>query len=284
MLANDASLEPPRHIHESYQSGIARIFLYKFGIQPWNVKGSDLQRGCSSMCRMIGTDMVTMQPSLFWYWELTTLPTVSNDTENTSISPHKRQRIDIIKRCFTGLMQTKGSNTIPGYTGRPILEYGSRVWNPNLARDTNAIEKVHDRCAGFTSRPLILQKLRLADRRRQTDMCDGYKYMHDLDKNNPFSLSQTKHQLRGHSNNWKKNFCHTTYPLLAVLQHPGGKRLEQPTRRRDLRTFPCLLQTKIEPDSKVHGAHLGPTGPRWAPCWPQELCSLGRSLPIGEEG
>ena len=23
-----------------------------------------------------------------------------------------------------------------------------------------------------------------------------------------------------------------------------------------------------------HGAHLGPTGPRWAPCWPHELCYL----------
>ena len=29
------------------------------------------------------------------------------------------------------------------------------------------------------------------------------------------------------------------------------------------------------PDSKVHGAHLGPTGPRWAPWWPHELCYLG---------
>ena len=33
------------------------------------------------------------------------------------------------------------------------------------------------------------------------------------------------------------------------------------------------------PDSKVHeanmGAHLGPTGPRWASCWPHELCYLG---------
>ena len=25
-----------------------------------------------------------------------------------------------------------------------------------------------------------------------------------------------------------------------------------------------------------HGAHLGPTEPRWAPCWPHELCYLGR--------
>ena len=24
-----------------------------------------------------------------------------------------------------------------------------------------------------------------------------------------------------------------------------------------------------------HGAHLRPTGPRWAPCWPHELCYLG---------
>ena len=24
-----------------------------------------------------------------------------------------------------------------------------------------------------------------------------------------------------------------------------------------------------------HGAFLGPTGPRWAPCWPHELCYMG---------
>ena len=28
------------------------------------------------------------------------------------------------------------------------------------------------------------------------------------------------------------------------------------------------------PDSKVHGANLGPTGPRWAPCLPHEPCYL----------
>ena len=26
-----------------------------------------------------------------------------------------------------------------------------------------------------------------------------------------------------------------------------------------------------------HRAHLGPTGPRWALCWPHELCYLGES-------
>ena len=24
-----------------------------------------------------------------------------------------------------------------------------------------------------------------------------------------------------------------------------------------------------------HEAHLGPTGPRWAPCWPHEICYIG---------
>ena len=46
----------------------------------------------------------------------------------------------------------------------------------------------------------------------------------------------------------------------------------------DMETLSALL-TLCEgnplPDSKVHGAHLGPTGPRWAPCWPHELCYLG---------
>ena len=34
------------------------------------------------------------------------------------------------------------------------------------------------------------------------------------------------------------------------------------------------------PDSKIHGASMGPTGPRWAPCWPYELCYLGVLLKV----
>ena len=30
-----------------------------------------------------------------------------------------------------------------------------------------------------------------------------------------------------------------------------------------------------------HGAHLGPAGPRWAPCWPHEHCYLGRLTLLG---
>ena len=42
----------------------------------------------------------------------------------------------------------------------------------------------------------------------------------------------------------------------------------------------------LVPDSKIHGANMGPTcpvGPRWAPCWPHELCYLGcHTFPIAE--
>ena len=29
-----------------------------------------------------------------------------------------------------------------------------------------------------------------------------------------------------------------------------------------------------------HGAHLGPTGPRWAPCWSDEPCYLGSKAAV----
>ena len=45
---------------------------------------------------------------------------------------------------------------------------------------------------------------------------------------------------------------------------------------------PGLVMLMIIPDSKVHGgqhgAHLEPTGPMWASCWPQELCYLEMNL------
>ena len=42
-----------------------------------------------------------------------------------------------------------------------------------------------------------------------------------------------------------------------------------------------VLNICTTPDSKQsswgpHGAHLGPVGPRWAPCWPHEPCYRGR--------
>ena len=42
-----------------------------------------------------------------------------------------------------------------------------------------------------------------------------------------------------------------------------------------LNANPIAMLSHWFPDSKVYGAHMGPTGPRWAPCWPHEPCYLG---------
>ena len=46
-----------------------------------------------------------------------------------------------------------------------------------------------------------------------------------------------------------------------------------------IRLSPYLERQSLYPDNKVHGgqhgAHLGPVGPRWAPCWPHEPCYRG---------
>ena len=50
--------------------------------------------------------------------------------------------------------------------------------------------------------------------------------------------------------------------------------------------FPSTVHTHLQralPTPKArfmgqHGAHLGPTGPRWVPCWPHEPCCLGTSV------
>ena len=39
----------------------------------------------------------------------------------------------------------------------------------------------------------------------------------------------------------------------------------------------CLI-TSLQSSWDQHGAHLGPVGPRWAPCWPHEPCYQGTSI------
>ena len=55
--------------------------------------------------------------------------------------------------------------------------------------------------------------------------------------------------------------------------------------------LPCMINPLVADDGDAstqsswgqHGAHLGPVGPRWAPCWPHEPCCQGSLilLPVG---
>ena len=61
--------------------------------------------------------------------------------------------------------------------------------------------------------------------------------------------------------------CGTGRPLGSLAQTDDQKDIGE--RQRD-------IWIPWEPGSwGQHGAHLGPTGPSWAPCWPHESCYLG---------
>ena len=54
---------------------------------------------------------------------------------------------------------------------------------------------------------------------------------------------------------------------LAIERHSQHQRKHQ--------SLAPLIARFMGPTWGQHGAHLGPTGPRWAPCWPHESCYLG---------
>ena len=51
-----------------------------------------------------------------------------------------------------------------------------------------------------------------------------------------------------------------------------------PSQLAGIAVFDVLFDFSLNnPDSQVHRADMGPTGPRWAPCRPHELCYLGNN-------
>ena len=81
---------------------------------------------------------------------------------------------------------------------RPILEYGSIVWNPWLKSDIKALDKVQRRCEKMCVEELKLEPL--TDRRKRTDLVETYKFINKQYKTNPEKLfSQPDRALRGHS-------------------------------------------------------------------------------------
>ena len=121
------------------------------------------------------------------------------------------RQLGIIKRTF--VIRDKNSLlTLYKSTVRPILEYGSPVWNPWKQKDIDKIERVQRRftrlvegCKGLTYIER-LKKLNLPSlyfRRRRERIIQVYKIMHNLydsDSSGFFKLSN-KQSTRGHK--WK---------------------------------------------------------------------------------
>ena len=72
--------------------------------------------------------------------------------------------------------------------------------------------------------------------------------------------------------------------ILSDITAPDSKALRidiDPTRKLRSEEV-CCDYTLIARFMGPTWGHLGPTGPRWAPCWPHELCYLGKCTPILE--
>jgi hypothetical protein len=138
--------------------------------------------------------------------------TISNNLKSSehisNIVKNANRRIGMIKRCFTDLNQTKVSILYKSII-RPVLEYGSPVWNPNLQKDITELEKVQRRCLRLSDEKCSMPTLQ--ERRNFADLCEVYKYTHNLYKNGITDMFVfSDFQLRGHSLKLRKPYCRTT--------------------------------------------------------------------------
>ena len=118
------------------------------------------------------------------------------------------QRLGLIKRCFSNLVPLK-LKTLYVSLIRPILEYGSPAWNPWHVSDINRIEKVQKRCQKLCH-PTNLELPPLQDRRHFIDLCEVYKYLHNMYKTPPSTFfSVPQRMLRGHSYKLQKQYART---------------------------------------------------------------------------
>ena len=135
-------------------------------------------------------------------------------THIASIVQKANSRLGIIKRNFSIMSK---EIIMPLYKSivRPILEYGSSVWNPALRRDYLEIEKVQKRATkmisnishlSYENRLRNLKLDSLAFRRRRSDMIQIYRIVHKIDNLNftDFFQYNVESATRGHSLKLKK--------------------------------------------------------------------------------
>ena len=144
---------------------------------------------------------------------ITISDTLKPNEHIANIVKRANQRTGLIRRCFTDLTRDK---VLTLYTAliRPLLEYASTAWSPYLSKDISLLETTQRRCLRLAREDVPLPTLTY--RRLFTDLCEVYKYTHDLYKNgltDMFQFSSNPH-LKGHRLKLKKPRFETT-----VRQH-----------------------------------------------------------------
>ena len=157
-----------------------------------------------------------------------------------SVTKKSNQWIGLLRRCFTDITLNKVEILFNSLI-RPLLEYGSPAWNPWYSKDITNIEKVQRRCyklcnsPEFEPEPLVIRRLK-------TDICEVYKYLHDMYKTDKslFFYTITAHSTRAQleARQTLRSYTHQ----VKVLITPSSQHLEQPTGRRGQLTVAGRLQ------------------------------------------
>ena len=66
---------------------------------------------------------------------------------------------------------------------RPVLEYASPAWNPFYRKDIDELENVQKRALKLSI--THVQSVPLEQRLLEVDLCEVYKYLSGLNRNNP---------------------------------------------------------------------------------------------------
>ena len=74
---------------------------------------------------------------------------------------------------------------------------------------------------------------------------------------------------------WLLALCAGNLPVTDGFPHKGASNVETVSMSWRHHVLSLLHTHPIAKFMGQHGAHLGPVGPRWAPCWPNEPCYQG---------
>ena len=79
---------------------------------------------------------------------------------------------------------------------------------------------------------------------------------------------------------WLDSFTVSCTALMAGWSLRKSGNSHEHVHPQCIPTYP-QFSTSEDPDSKVYGTDMGPTGPRWAPCLPHEPCYMGSAFGPG---
>ena len=104
----------------------------------------------------------------------------------------------MIRRCFSHFTEEKVCILYKSII-RPTLEYAAPVWAPISVTDINLLERVQRRRMRLCPQNIDIRPL--ADRRKEIDILETYKLLHNKYKTSPdlFFSKPSREGLRGHS-------------------------------------------------------------------------------------